>query len=159
MTENRGFSFAIDRGGTFTDVLCICPDGRVRTLKLLSEDPARYSDAPREGIRRILDEETRGEAVTSDGLVDTRFINWIRMGTTVATNALLERKGEPMALIVNRGFRDLLEIGNQSRPKIFDLNIRRPSNLYASVIEVDCRVVPPPSGSWLSLGGHWEIPH
>lgn len=142
MTENRGFSFAIDRGGTFTDVLCICPDGRVRTLKLLSEDPARYSDAPREGIRRILDEETRGEAVTSDGLVDTRFINWIRMGTTVATNALLERKGEPMALIVNRGFRDLLEIGNQSRPKIFDLNIRRPSNLYASVIEVDCRVVP-----------------
>lgn len=143
MVEEKKFCFAIDRGGTFTDVLCICPDGkRVRTLKLLSEDPARYSDAPREGIRRILQEETNGAAVTSDGLVDTRFISWIRMGTTVATNALLERKGEPVVLVVNRGFRDLLEIGNQSRPKIFDLNIRRPSNLYATVIEVDCRIVP-----------------
>lgn len=64
------------------------------------------------------------------------------MGTTVATNALLERKGDPVALVVNKGFRDLLYIGNQARPKIFDLNIQKPSNLYKTVIEVDCRIVP-----------------
>ncbi|KNC23028.1 hypothetical protein FF38_12157 [Lucilia cuprina] len=135
------YCFAIDRGGTFTDVMCMCPDGRVRTLKLLSEDPARYSDAPREGIRRILKEET-GRDVNSSGLVDTSQIGWIRMGTTVATNALLERKGDPVALVVNRGFRDLLYIGNQARPKIFELNIQKPSNLYKTVVEVDCRIIP-----------------
>lgn len=64
------------------------------------------------------------------------------MGTTVATNALLERKGEPVALVVNEGFRDLLQIGNQTRPKIFELDIRKPSNLYETVVEVDCRIVP-----------------
>lgn len=64
------------------------------------------------------------------------------MGTTVATNALLERKGDPVALVVNKGFRDLLYIGNQARPKIFDLNIRKPSNLYKKVVEIDCRIVP-----------------
>ncbi|EDW56778.1 GM15915 [Drosophila sechellia] len=123
------YCFAIDRGGTFTDVLCICPDGKVRTMKLLSEDPERYSDAPREGIRRILKEET-GEDLAASGLVDTSKIGWVRMGTTVATNALLERKGDPVVLVVNSGFRDLLYIGNQARPKIFDLNIRKPANLY-----------------------------
>ncbi|KAM7345135.1 5-oxoprolinase [Cochliomyia hominivorax] len=141
-TRREGkYCFAIDRGGTFTDVMCLCPDGRVRTLKLLSEDPARYSDAPREGIRRILKEET-GKDVTSSGLVDISQIGWIRMGTTVATNALLERKGDPVALVVNKGFRDLLYIGNQARPKIFDLDIQKPSNLYKTVVEVDCRIIP-----------------
>ncbi|XP_017054245.1 5-oxoprolinase [Drosophila ficusphila] len=140
MSGNK-YCFAIDRGGTFTDVLCVCPNGKVRTLKLLSEDPKHYSDAPREGIRRILKEET-GEDLAASGLVDTSKIGWVRMGTTVATNALLERKGDPVVLVVNSGFRDLLYIGNQARPKIFDLNIRKPANLYKSVVEVDCRIVP-----------------
>lgn len=157
------YYFAIDRGGTFTDVLCMCPDGKVRTLKLLSEDPEKYADAPREGIRRILAEvniniknnfykqvfvlyhkllqETKN-ASTSDGLVETSEIGWIRMGTTVATNALLERKGDDVALVVNRGFKDLLYIGNQARPKIFEIDIKKPSNLYKTVVEVDCRIVP-----------------
>ncbi|EDW74349.1 uncharacterized protein Dwil_GK21431 [Drosophila willistoni] len=135
------YCFAIDRGGTFTDVLCICPGNKVRTMKLLSEDPERYSDAPREGIRRILKEET-GQDLAASGLVDTSKIGWVRMGTTVATNALLERKGDPVVLVVNRGFRDLLYIGNQARPKIFDLNIKKPANLYQTVVEVDCRIVP-----------------
>lgn len=114
------YNFAIDRGGTFTDVLCICPNGDIRTLKLLSEDPSNYSDAPREGIRRILEAEL-GNSTTSDGLVNTDNIGWVRMGTTVATNALLERAGGPVVLVVNEGFKDLLFIGNQARPKIFDL--------------------------------------
>ncbi|XP_059611446.1 5-oxoprolinase [Phlebotomus argentipes] len=138
----KKFSFAIDRGGTFTDVLCLAPDGRVKTLKLLSEDPLRYSDAPREAIRRILREEIGEAAITTDGLVDTACISSIRMGTTVATNALLERKGDPVALVVNKGFRDLLYIGNQARPSIFELDIKKPSNLYKTVIEVDCKVIP-----------------
>lgn len=79
---------------------------------------------------------------TADGLLETKHIAWIRMGTTVATNALLERKGDPVALVVNKGFRDLLHIGNQARPKIFDFNIRKPSNLYETVVEIDCRIVP-----------------
>ncbi|EDW01414.1 5-oxoprolinase isoform X2 [Drosophila grimshawi] len=141
MASSGKYCFAIDRGGTFTDVLCICPGGRVRTMKLLSEDPERYSDAPREGIRRILKEET-GADLTAAGLVDTSMIGWVRMGTTVATNALLERKGDPVVLVVNTGFRDLLYIGNQARPKIFDLNIRKPANLYQTVVEVNCRIVP-----------------
>lgn len=82
------------------------------------------------------------DSQTADGLVETKQIGWIRMGTTVATNALLERKGDPVALVVNKGFRDLLYIGNQARPKIFDLNIRKPSNLYQKVVEIDCRIVP-----------------
>ncbi|GAB0094723.1 5-oxoprolinase [Sergentomyia squamirostris] len=150
------YSFAIDRGGTFTDVLCLCPDGRVRTLKLLSEDPDRYSDAPREAIRRILLEEVGSEAITVDGLVDTSSIGSIRMGTTVATNALLERKGDPVALVVNVGFRDLLYIGNQARPKIFALDIKKPSNLYQTVIEVDCKVIPDQPDK-CQLDHNWEI--
>ncbi|XP_058129823.1 5-oxoprolinase isoform X2 [Anopheles coustani] len=139
------YNFAIDRGGTFTDVLCITPDGTVRTLKLLSEDPANYPDAPTEGIRRILQQET-GRALTPDGLIDTGLIGWVRMGTTVATNALLERAGDPVALVVNRGFRDLLQIGNQARPNIFQLNIKKPTNLYREVIEIDARLVPGQEG-------------
>ncbi|XP_060532261.1 5-oxoprolinase isoform X2 [Cylas formicarius] len=135
------FKFAIDRGGTFTDVFAKCPNGRVLVLKLLSEDPQHYKDAPTEGIRRILQEET-GRALDSDGNIDSSLIEWIRMGTTVATNALLERKGEKMAFVTNKGFRDILLIGNQARPKIFQLNIQRPEILYAEVVEIDCRVIP-----------------
>ncbi|GFR70171.1 5-oxoprolinase [Elysia marginata] len=131
------FQFAIDRGGTFTDVWARCPNGKVRVMKLLSEDPANYPDAPKEAIRRIIQQETK-----SDGIwIDTSQIDWIRMGTTVATNALLERKGEPMALVITKGFRDLLHIGNQSRPNIFDLEIVSPEHLYEDVVEVEERLV------------------
>jgi 5-oxoprolinase (ATP-hydrolysing) len=93
---------AIDRGGTFTDVVARTTDGKIVTMKLLSEDPEKYKDAPTEAIRRLLKQV-------------------LFFDTTVATNALLERKGERVALVVTNGFRDLLYIGNQSRPKLFDL--------------------------------------
>ncbi|KAL8570456.1 hypothetical protein ACOMHN_034491 [Nucella lapillus] len=119
--SKRGtFQFAIDRGGTFTDVWARCPNGKVRLLKLLSEDPLNYPDAPREAIRRIIQDET-GKPCPSSEPLDTSQVEWIRMGTTVATNALLERKGERTALVITQGFRDLLYIGNQARPNIFDL--------------------------------------
>jgi 5-oxoprolinase (ATP-hydrolysing) len=108
-------------------------------IKLLSEDPSNYDDAPLEGIRRLLSTFTGREIPRGEPL-DTSEIESIRMGTTVATNALLERKGERMAMVVTRGFKDCLEIGNQSRPKIFDLAIRRPDVLYEKVIEIDERV-------------------
>lgn len=139
MVVEDKFGFAIDRGGTFTDVYAECPGGKVRVMKLLSVDPSNYEDAPREGIRRILEQET---GIRTDGLVDTSKIAWIRMGTTVATNALLERKGARMALLVNEGFKDLLFIGNQARPNIFDLEVVTPEVLYSKVVEVRCRVVP-----------------
>ncbi|XP_054803487.1 5-oxoprolinase 1-like [Prosopis cineraria] len=132
--------FCIDRGGTFTDVYAEIPgqpNGRV--LKLLSVDPDNYDDAPVEGIRRILEEYT-GEIIPRNSKIPTDKIEWIRMGTTVATNALLERKGERIALCVTQGFRDLLYIGNQARPNIFDLTVTKPSNLYEEVIEVDERI-------------------
>lgn len=108
-------------------------------IKLLSEDPQNYDDAPREGIRRLLEKFT-GEEIPRGQPLDTSKIESIRMGTTVATNALLERKGEDMALVVTKGFKDCLEIGNQSRPNIFDLAIRKPDVLYKTVIEIDERV-------------------
>ncbi|XP_074059206.1 5-oxoprolinase [Macrotis lagotis] len=134
------FQFAIDRGGTFTDVFAQCPGGRVRVLKLLSEDPVNYQDAPTEGIRRILEQEC-GVKLPRDQPLDTSHIAWIRMGTTVATNALLERQGERMALLVTRGFKDLLHIGNQARRDLFDLSVPMPQVLYEEVVEVDERVV------------------
>ncbi|KAH9515670.1 hypothetical protein Btru_011694 [Bulinus truncatus] len=140
MTENGKFQFAIDRGGTFTDIWAKCPNGKVRLMKLLSEDPANYDDAPKEAIRRIIQQET-GTVLLKGSPIDTKVIDWIRMGTTVATNALLERKGERIALLITQGFRDLLHIGNQSRPNIFDLEIVCPENLYEDVIEVDERVI------------------
>ena len=122
MTVDKRFRFAIDRGGTFTDIYCeidiynglevIKTDKQV--VKLLSEDPANYSDAPTEGIRRLLQSETGLEHPRSQP-VDTSRIECIRMGTTVATNALLERKGERVALVTTKGFKDLQIIGNQSR--------------------------------------------
>lgn len=110
-------------------------------MKLLSEDPTNYKDAPTEAIRRMIQEET-GKALDADGLIYVSNIASIRMGTTVATNALLERKGEKVVLVVNEGFRDILHIGNQARPKIFDLNIKKPSNIYEEVVEVGCRIIP-----------------
>uniref|UniRef100_A0A8D3DEN4 5-oxoprolinase, ATP-hydrolysing n=1 Tax=Scophthalmus maximus TaxID=52904 RepID=A0A8D3DEN4_SCOMX len=123
MAETKGkFDFAIDRGGTFTDVFARLPDGRERVLKLLSRDPQNYKDAPTEGIRRVLEEVRNGaRAFPRHQPVDTSSIGWIRMGTTVATNALLEREGERTALLVTKGFKDLLHIGTQARPKLFDL--------------------------------------
>ncbi|CAM9536473.1 unnamed protein product [Pylaiella littoralis] len=147
----RPFRFSIDRGGTFTDVYAEVPGPKgFRVLKLLSEDPHNYPDAPREGVRRILEEET-GVPHPRDQPLDTSRIDYIRMGTTVATNALLERQGEPCALVITKGFRDLLYIGNQSRPNIFDLEIRRPELLYKAVVEVDERIVLDKNGE-----GGWE---
>ncbi|XP_072524072.1 5-oxoprolinase [Salminus brasiliensis] len=141
MAETEGrFDFAIDRGGTFTDVFARLPDGRERVLKLLSHDPQNYRDAPTEGIRRVLEQET-GRSFPRDQPLDSSLIGWIRMGTTVATNALLERQGERTALLVTRGFKDLLHIGTQARPDLFDLRVRMPEVLYEEVIEVDERVV------------------
>ncbi|KAI9112806.1 hypothetical protein K1719_016123 [Acacia pycnantha] len=139
VTEGK-LKFCIDRGGTFTDVYAEIPgqsDGLV--LKLLSVDPSNYDDAPVEGIRRILEEFT-GEKISKCSKIPTEKIEWIRMGTTVATNALLERKGERIAVCVTQGFRDLLQIGNQARPNIFDITVSRPSNLYEEIVEVEERV-------------------
>ncbi|XP_051872774.1 5-oxoprolinase isoform X2 [Pristis pectinata] len=157
MTEpGSKFQFAIDRGGTFTDIFARCPGGKVRVMKLLSEDLSNYRDAPTEGIRRILQEEC-GIPIPRDQPVDTSRIDWIRMGTTVATNALLERKGERIALLITKGFKDLLHIGNQSRPKIFDLEIVMPEVLYEEVIEVEERVVLQQTGCQLTKWGGLEV--
>jgi 5-oxoprolinase (ATP-hydrolysing) len=123
----RSWNFAIDRGGTFTDVVARSSDGRVRIEKLLSEDPGRYEDAALEAIRRVISDE--------GGLVAE-----VRMGTTVATNALLERKGERVALAITRGFRDALRIGYQARPEIFARHIVLPTMLYSEVVEIEERV-------------------
>jgi 5-oxoprolinase (ATP-hydrolysing) len=121
------WNFAIDRGGTFTDVVARASDGRRRVEKLLSANPGQYEDAALEAIRRVLAEE--GGTVAG-----------VRMGTTVATNALLERKGERLALAITSGFGDALRIGYQARPEIFARHIVLPSMLYERVIEIDERV-------------------
>ena len=125
--------FWIDRGGTFTDVIGHSPDGMLHTAKLLSDHPEHYADAAIEGIRRLL-------GLKPDQAIPAARIEQVRMGTTVATNALLERCGERTALLITRGFRDALLIGHQARPDIFALNIRRPELLYETVIEIDERV-------------------
>ncbi|WP_125776278.1 hydantoinase B/oxoprolinase family protein [Antribacter gilvus] len=125
-----GWEFWIDRGGTFTDIVARHPDGGLSTHKLLSEDPSRYDDAAVAGIRRVL-----ASAGDSESAIDA-----VRMGTTVATNALLERAGEPTVLVVTKGFRDALRIAYQNRPRIFDRHIVLPEPLYSHVIEVDERV-------------------
>ena len=127
MGVNHSWSFAIDRGGTFTDVVARASDGRLRIEKLLSENPGQYEDAALEAIRRVVAEEG-GEVAE------------VRMGTTVATNALLERKGERLALAITRGFRDALRIGYQARPEIFARHIVLPSMLYERVVEIEERV-------------------
>ncbi|WP_156721409.1 hydantoinase B/oxoprolinase family protein [Streptomyces apocyni] len=124
-----GWQFWIDRGGTFTDVVARRPDGRLLTHKLLSENPARYRDSAVAGIRALLDVP-----------LDEARIDAVRMGTTVATNALLERKGERTALVITRGFRDALRIAYQNRPQIFAREIVLPELLYERVIEADERL-------------------
>jgi 5-oxoprolinase (ATP-hydrolysing) len=131
MTKD-GWRFYIDRGGTFTDIVAQAPDGSLSSLKLLSED-ARYDDAALEGIRRVL-------GVPSNSPIPRDALAELRVGTTVATNALLERRGEPVVLVTTRGFRDQLRIGYQNRPKLFSLNIDLPQPLHARVIEADERV-------------------
>ena len=128
-----GWRFWIDRGGTFTDIVALRPDGRLATLKLLSEDRERYRDAAVEGIRRLLG-LAAGAAIPGDRIAV------VKMGTTVATNALLERKGERTALFITRGFRDALRIAYQNRPRLFDRHIVLPELLYSKVVEVDERI-------------------
>ena len=125
--------FWIDRGGTFTDIVGRGPNGQLRTAKLLSDNPEQYDDAAVEGIRRML-------GLGHDQPIPSTAIEHVRMGTTVATNALLERRGEDTALLITRGLGDALLIGHQARPDIFALNIRRTEQLYRSVVEVDERV-------------------
>jgi 5-oxoprolinase (ATP-hydrolysing) len=127
------WDFWIDRGGTFTDVIGRAPDGRLVTAKLLSENPERYPDAAVQGIRDCLGLGP-GQPIP-DGAIAA-----VKMGTTVATNALLERKGERVFLLITEGFGDLLRIGTQARPALFDLNIRRPDLLYERVAEVPGRL-------------------
>ncbi|KAG2205414.1 hypothetical protein INT47_007199 [Mucor saturninus] len=145
LNSNEKLTICIDRGGTFTDCIGFIGkpgDSNYRefVVKLLSEDPSNYGDAPTEGIRRIVELAT-GNSHPRSQPVPTTSIESVRMGTTVATNALLERKGESSALLITKGFKDLLTIGNQSRPKIFDLSIKKPDVLYQKVIEIDERVV------------------
>ncbi|MBE9504824.1 MAG: hydantoinase B/oxoprolinase family protein [Proteobacteria bacterium] len=130
--KNSKWKFAVDRGGTFTDVVGVDPEGNFHTEKLLSTSP-EYSDASIEGIRRVL-------KLRDKVLLPADTIEEIRFGTTVATNALLERKGGKVALLTTKGFADLLEIGYQARPDIFDLAIKKPAHLYSEVIEVDERI-------------------
>ena len=127
------WQFWIDRGGTFTDVVARQPDGTLVTHKLLSENPARYRDAAVAGIRHLLG-VAPGERIPGDQ-IDT-----VKMGTTVATNALLERTGERTALFITRGFRDALRIAYQNRPRIFDRHIVLPELLYSRVVEVEERI-------------------
>ncbi|MDE0647448.1 MAG: hydantoinase B/oxoprolinase family protein [Cyanobacteria bacterium MAG IRC4_bin_6] len=132
MAQNQ-WRFWIDRGGTFTDIVARAPDGSLKTHKLLSDNPRQSLDAPVQGIREVLN-LAPGDPIPSQAIAE------VRMGTTVATNALLERKGEPVALVVTRGFRHALAIGNQARPRLFDLEIRRPELLYAQVVEIEERI-------------------
>lgn len=127
---SASWQFWIDRGGTFTDIVALAPTGELLTRKLLSENPAHYSDAAVEGIRRIVEE--------LDHAPSAPFL--IRMGTTVATNALLERKGDPTLLLITHGFADALRIGYQNRPQLFSLQIELPDMLYSSVLEVQERI-------------------
>ncbi len=146
MSEASKIRISIDRGGTFTDVHASVPGKPDIILKLLSVDPSNYQDAPTEGIRRILELAT-GESFPRGKRLNLKHIDRLRMGTTVATNALLERKGAKSALITTKGFKDLLSIGNQSRPKIFDLSAAKPEVLYEKVIEINERIIPCPKNS------------
>ena len=127
------WQFWIDRGGTFTDIVGRDPDGNLHTRKLLSENPEHYKDAAVRGIRDLLKLE-------STDPIPTNTIDAVKMGTTVATNALLERKGDRTLLLITRGFADLLRIGYQTRPTLFDLNVVLPELLYERVIEVTERI-------------------
>ncbi|KAK7743862.1 hypothetical protein SLS53_003881 [Cytospora paraplurivora] len=131
---------AIDRGGTFCDVIAYIPDREPLTFKLLSEDPANYRDAPTEAIRRVLTTAEGTEIPQGQKLDGSRIGKSPMIGTTVATNALLEHKGERFALLATKGFKDVCIIGDQSRPKLFDLKVRKAQALHDKVVEIDERV-------------------
>jgi 5-oxoprolinase (ATP-hydrolysing) len=139
LTHAGRWQFWIDRGGTFTDIVAKRPDGSLTTHKLLSENPEQYKDAAVAGIRHLLGLKP-GEPVTPT------LVECVKMGTTVATNALLERKGEPTLLVTTRGFRDALRIAYQNRPRLFDRRILLPELLYAAVVEAEER-----------MGAHGEV--
>ena len=156
-TQPARWQFWIDRGGTFTDIVARRPDGGIATHKLLSDNPEQYADAAVAGMRHLLGLRP-GEPITP------AQVECVKMGTTVATNALLERKGEPTLLVTTRGFRDALRIAYQARPRIFDRHIVLPELLYSAVVEADERVgadgtvVAPLDESLLKqeLLGHYE---
>src|SRR5438445_12872442 len=127
------WDFWIDRGGTFTDVIARRPEGTLVAHKLLSENPEAYRDAAVQGIRDLL-------GLAPGAPIPPGLIGAVKMGTTVATNALLERKGERTLLLATKGFRDALKIGYQARPKIFARHIIKPDMLFERVVEVDERV-------------------
>jgi 5-oxoprolinase (ATP-hydrolysing) len=127
------WQFWVDRGGTFTDIVAKTPEGELQTHKLLSENPEVYPDAAVHGIRELL-------GLGPDDTIPSGQIGAVKMGTTVATNALLERKGERTLLLITQGMRDLLRIGYQNRPRLFDLNIELPELLYDDVIEIEERI-------------------
>src|SRR6266508_4616857 len=133
MQTDGSWDFWIDRGGTFTDVIGRRPDGTLVAHKLLSDNPEAYGDAAVQGIRDLV-------GVKPGEPIPPGIIGSVKMGTTVATNALLERKGERTLLLITKGFRDALRIGYQARPKIFARRIVRPEMLYERVVEVDERV-------------------
>src|ERR1700730_7798830 len=132
-STSNGWQFRINRVGTFPDVIGGRPDGALLTHKLLSENPEAYRDAAVHGIRHLLG-VAPGEPIPSEQIAA------VKMGTTVATNALLERKGDRTLLLITKGFRDALRIGYQARPKIFAKHIIKPDMLYERVVEVDERV-------------------
>ena len=133
MQPNGSWDFWIDRGGTFTDVIARRPDGTLVAHKLLSDNPEAYGDAAVQGIRNLIGIDSREP-------IPPGMIGSVKMGTTVATNALLERKGERTLLLITKGFRDALRIGYQARPKIFARHIVKPEMIYERVVEVDERV-------------------
>jgi len=131
--KQNGWNFWIDRGGTFTDIIAINPDGQLISHKLLSENPLHYPDAALQGIRDLM-------GLCAHAHIPAHLLESVRMGTTIATNALLERRGAKTGLIISRGFHDALIIGYQNRPDIFSLQIKRQAMLYNAVYEVDERV-------------------
>lgn len=135
----QGIKIAIDRGGTFTDIYASLPGKQDLAFKLLSVDPKNYADAPTEGIRRVL-EKAHGIKIPKGELLSVDTIESIKMGTTVATNALLERDGAKVCLLTSKDFRDVLAIGNQTRPDIFNITAKKLDQLYSKVVEIDERI-------------------
>jgi 5-oxoprolinase (ATP-hydrolysing) len=133
MSPKARWQFWIDRGGTFTDIVACSPDGNLITHKLLSEDISHYKDAAMHGIRYIM-------GLSKDVPLPSKLIEAVKMGTTVGTNALLERKGERTVLVINQGLGDALRIGYQNRPGIFAQKIELPDQLYERVIKVSGRL-------------------
>ncbi|RMF12788.1 MAG: 5-oxoprolinase, partial [Alphaproteobacteria bacterium] len=131
--QGRGWRIRVDRGGTFTDLVAIDPQGGLRIAKLLSRDPARYRDATVEGVRRLL-------GLGRDDPIPTDEIAEIRIGTTVATNALLERKGAPTLLVATEGLAEAVHLGRTHRPDLFALEIRRPPPLHEAIVEARERI-------------------